>query len=551
MASGRLPNAGFRAIPSDHLADHPDFVSLPDDEYLRAFAPSTYEELRLFSQDSSEWDYLHTDRLTTSRCAAFLGFYESKSADVLDIPNGLRGHSKALHAVLHLRGQGRQDSLRQTTADILIGKEKREKTPSIKQTNRHLYLASIAGLRHITFADVYMQDSASYDAWKRAGSPSRGLWRPTSLKGDIFPSTYHPAPPAYEYFVNHSRSVRMIFGSVQESTAVLSALNVLVQRARVKAQDDAAKQEVTSVIIDSSDKKKKILVPSSVVRKTKFISPPTATTPPPTLLSPPPRPPPLLTPPLLSPPPPPPQPDSQPDSLIQTHSPLILSRPTPPRVLQIGLCPLEALLTPSLSSSPSSCNVTPLRIPSLLPLIGASPDGVFVNSDGTVSCIEVKCHSPFLEDGRGPIRVNDRGPQSFVGAWHVPQLMLEALCLGPLCTGTYFVSMSATKGCNVFFVKRDDKYIEELLRLVSILYSKFVINKESDRMPPPNFGHLEFDEENCYMEFLLWTKRIALSAELIQAVPDSHVQRSPYHDHLFFDNLIKSCRREGNKLYYR
>ena len=545
-STGNLPNAGFRAIPSDHLADHPDFVSLPDQEYLQAYSPRTYSELRLFSQDSSEWDFLHADRLTTSRCAAFLGFYESKSADVLSIPNGLRGHSKALHAVLHLRGQGRKDSLQRTAADILIAKERSESAHKPRQTNQYTYLASIAGLRHITFADVCAQDSASFDEWKRAGSPSRGLWRPTPPKSNVFPSTYHPAAPLYEYFVNHSRSVRMAFGSVQESTAVLAALNVLVQRARVKMLDDALNEDTKKVALESI-KPKRILVPSSVVgRKTKTKVQPQTTT----LL-------PQLPVEMHLPQPSPseiPLPDSVTFTPPSTPTP---TRPVPPRVLQIGICLLEALDSTSSSSSSSSSSslsslFPPPALPPLLPLIGASPDGVFVNSDGTVACIEVKCHSPFLDAGRGPIRINDRGPQAFVGAWHIPQLMLEVLCLGPLCTGTYFVSMSATKGCNVFFVKRDDKYILELLRLVSILYSKFVLNEESSRMPPPNFGQTEFSkEEDDYPQFLEWTKRIAQSAELIEAVSESNVQRSPHHDHLFFDSLIKSCRREGNKLFYR
>ena len=562
--SGRFPNASFRAVPFSHLADHPDFVALPDDTFMNEYSPKNYAELRLYSQDSSEWDFLHTNRLTTSRCAAFLGFYESKSADILSIPNGLRGHSKALHAVLHLREQGRKDTLsthEKTTADILINR-KREKIsseteasssiPSSSSSDRnikithHTYLASIVGLQLVTSADICVQDLASYDAWKREGNPSRGLWRP-SPNGDLFPSSYHPSRPSFEFFNDHSRNVRMAFGSEQESTAVLAALNVLVQRARVKEKEN---KEIQGV---QKEEKKVVLIPSSVTIKKKKISnhasstlsqviPSTSNQ---TLLIPS-----TILEPLLIP--------LIPTSSISTStssssfyssysssSPTSTTtsyRPTPPRVLQIGLCPLEALS--SQTDSYSSL---------LLPLIGASPDGVFINSDGTVSSIEVKCHSPFLEDSRGPARINDRGPQESIGAWHVPQLMLEVLCLGPFCIGTYFVSMSATRGCNIFFLKRDDKYISELLRIVSILYKKFVLNIDSNsEMPVLNFGHEIFKSKDDvdYIEFLHWTRRIALSAELVEAVPESKMQRSPYHNHFFFDTLLKTCKREGRKLFY-
>jgi hypothetical protein len=71
-------------------------------------------------------------------------------------------------------------------------------------------------------------------------------------------------------------------------------------------------------------------------------------------------------------------------------------------------------------------------------------------------------------------------------------------------------------------------------------------------MPVLNFGHEIFKSKDDvdYIEFLHWTRRIALSAELVEAVPESKMQRSPYHNHFFFDTLLKTCKREGRKLFY-
>jgi hypothetical protein len=138
--------------------------------------------------------------------------------------------------------------------------------------------------------------------------------------------------------------------------------------------------------------------------------------------------------------------------------------------------------------------------------------------DGSCEVLEVKCHSPFIEtgylnrnngnnssarnsSGRGGVRdspgglsISDRGAADSVATWHIPQLQLHILCAGlcgsywsmlqsplshiktvlansayapvsnaslcpsgPSCTGAVLVSLSATKGANIFRVKRDDE----------------------------------------------------------------------------------------------
>jgi len=88
--------------------------------------------------------------------------------------------------------------------------------------------------------------------------------------------------------------------------------------------------------------------------------------------------------------------------------------------------------------------------------------------------VEVKCHCPFALAGapaaRGGARrarralvARDDGPLRALPAWAVPQLQLEALCVGPHCGGAYLVSLSHSRGAAVWFLRRDDAFVEGML----------------------------------------------------------------------------------------
>ena len=83
-------------------------------------------------------------------------------------------------------------------------------------------------------------------------------------------------------------------------------------------------------------------------------------------------------------------------------------------------------------------------------LLGASPDGLLLHSDGSTEILEIKCVSPFQSNINNTsssrsrkykshkpsnshvyLTVTDRLPPSGVPAWHIPQLQLEILCAGP------------------------------------------------------------------------------------------------------------------------
>ena len=93
--SGIQANINWRSVPLEDLRHHPLYTSLPDTHDIHV---SSTQDLTLFRQDSWQWDVLHRGRLTTSRAAACLGFYEEHSSKVLGIPKSLIGHNRVLDA---------------------------------------------------------------------------------------------------------------------------------------------------------------------------------------------------------------------------------------------------------------------------------------------------------------------------------------------------------------------------------------------------------------------------------------------------------------------
>jgi hypothetical protein len=190
------------------------------------------------------------------------------------------------------------------------------------------------------------------------------------------------------------------------------------------------------------------------------------------------------------------------------------------RLLEIGLCPSEAilpLLPPEVlcggSSAAGAAGAGAVRSVighmelaeyrgvdfRRLPLFGASPDAVVLADDGAVDAVEVKNVSPFGQcgvAGGADSYVQDRAPAQTVPAMYMPQLQLEIFCVGPLCRGCYFVSLSAFSGASVFYVPRSDRYIALLLRMLMRMADMYC---PTEPPPAPNRGassEEESEEEN-------------------------------------------------------
>ena len=94
--TGNIPDVHWRAIPLEHLRHHPAFEALPHPDAITTL--SSLEDVRLFRQDSWQWDALHAGRCTTSQATAALGLLESKAGGELGIPRSLqKGAVGAFH----------------------------------------------------------------------------------------------------------------------------------------------------------------------------------------------------------------------------------------------------------------------------------------------------------------------------------------------------------------------------------------------------------------------------------------------------------------------
>ena len=193
-------------------------------------------------------------------------------------------------------------------------------------------------------------------------------------------------------------------------------------------------------------------------------------------------------------------------------------------VEEAGLQPLEALSA-----------IERAKLPPGLPPLGASPDAIVRWPDGTVEPLEVKNHAPFAstpmharEAGAAPLEVRDPGPYSGIAVWHIPQLYLHMLCLGDACVSALFMSCSATRGINIFRLRRDNAVMLAMLSFIA----RFNVRYGSGRSPPPpNFMW----GVAGYSQLLQSFKRAVRDhVDLVAHVSDAEVQRDAA-GHLFFD----------------
>lgn len=607
---GSSPVIEWRAVSEQHVLQHPLVVALPDKP-----APCSYADLRLFSQNSRQWAALHERRLTTSKLAGFLGVYEGNAASKLGVPRSLRSRDKALSAWRHLsHSPGDRDSVADSilVADgvagttshclsMLVSKaglqplgiadvdehvRQLASGPTLLAGNCHSGGTSSGSPASIVAATIRSQATHALPAqspsgeWvfnhrsmlvveredtdARLGSSDDGSSSHSDSNSNDVDGSCQSHHHLYNYRPSHREAMdrvyhgieseshaRMAWGSAQESTGVLAAVNAIVGTHIVDVMAGRqppwheGSRATTSPPASTAPK---VLLPSSVIKSSKAAGkkkatavrpqPAPATTGSPSSAS-------------ASPPSVPTAAAGPPPSIEQAAA--IASRS---RLYEIGLCSLEALPDEWLRSTYGVGKAE-------LPLMGASPDGLIVFGDGTAEVVEVKCHSPFayshhavsrssrgasvtpstVDDGdslsaspgayaaAGAVPhyvIRDNGPQDRIGAWHVPQIQMEILCAGPYCDGCNFVTLSATKGARVFFVPRNDEYIGLMLRLVSRFHSQYVKGRKH---PALNFAARDRE----YNKFLDLTLQIASAAKVRADVPQAAVQRSPHNRHFFSD----------------
>jgi hypothetical protein len=177
---GSIANVFWRALSMEDLRCHPLYQSLPSPEYVQV---QSIQDLGLFRQDSWQWGVLHQGRLTTSKLASVLGFYESDAAEYLSIPNSLRGHQRAVAAWQHLRQKPPV-----SYADLSSSRPSSDTVPSLNP--------------------IWKQVNGSNFAYDYTPSPSPPSVQSSSRAIDV-------------------QSIRLQWGSAQEPVALLAALNYL------------------------------------------------------------------------------------------------------------------------------------------------------------------------------------------------------------------------------------------------------------------------------------------------------------------------------------
>ena len=202
---GNLPDIEWRSIPEEHLRAHPCFEPLPPSNSLTTTDINSMEDVRLFRQSSWQWDVLHRGRCTTSQAVAALGFLEEDAGSYLNVPRSLRRggvgayhrlRSPALRSMKDLQDAGFFETKQEgyDDGDSDTSKEDTSKIWTQTDTRKNSNSPSFAAKYNIVVDD------------KERSRRRRKIKHISQSQG-------------------FERSIRMMWGNVQEPTAVLTALN--------------------------------------------------------------------------------------------------------------------------------------------------------------------------------------------------------------------------------------------------------------------------------------------------------------------------------------
>jgi hypothetical protein len=184
------------------LRAHPYFIALPPPSHY--IPPSTAAELRQFREGSPQWCAAHLGRITTSACASCVGLYEERSAEMLGVPPSLRGHGKALDA---------QARIAQPALGLAEVAAAAEDVPTRSE-----------------FEGEERKEAEARAVWHTPDDPSSGpllKFSRASLRHKWGPlCTPHPRARRELEGASLGR-IRLAWGSRQEPTSILAALNYL------------------------------------------------------------------------------------------------------------------------------------------------------------------------------------------------------------------------------------------------------------------------------------------------------------------------------------
>ena len=211
---GYIPNISWRAFTMDELRLHPYFDPLPHPSQVCQL--SQIRDVCKFRQDSIQWDLLHEGRCTTSRAACALGVLEDHAANELGIPKSLR--KRGVRAYDHLL----QEPLR-TLSDM-------DRVLCNEELNEEFH-QTVDSFNNVNSKDIWY-DSYKNERFDRTSSKFMARYKLKPMLKDVLSA--HRKSNKREWSVFKSR---VQWGSTQEATAILTALNYICRSnpgARVK-----------------------------------------------------------------------------------------------------------------------------------------------------------------------------------------------------------------------------------------------------------------------------------------------------------------------------
>lgn len=202
--AGNFPDIHWRAVTLENLRQHPLFEPLPLPQSIEKL--DCLEDVRMFRQESWQWDALHNGRCTTSQAVAALGFLDPAAGGALGVPWSWRKGS--ISAFYRLRVKALR-TLREMNKELCESEESDQVTRNSPERQS--------------------SSSSAASMWEDTADESRFAAKYRAETTEEEASQLKEVARRYAASGHLAKSIRMMWGNTQEATALLTALNYFSQ----------------------------------------------------------------------------------------------------------------------------------------------------------------------------------------------------------------------------------------------------------------------------------------------------------------------------------